>query len=156
MIHRVAAAARIAGALLVLALLAQSTRVLWKDARSFHFATVVETNAPSLLPAGAFTLTEFTPVGRLRVGDLIAYSHPLRERAPVYARVGQVSPVAHSTGYLARLDLGGTGAEPWYAELHGTAVRVVIAVVPPPGMLGRPGAPVVRSAPADGGQAGRG
>lgn len=129
-----AALPRLAGAVLLLLLAAQAVRALTGDVWRYRVGTVLETTAPAVIPPGYFVLTYLTPVARMRVGDVIAYAHPLRERAPVFVRVGHIDAIPGSAGYLVRLDLGDPNSEPWFAELYGS-VRKVELWSPPPGRV---------------------
>jgi hypothetical protein len=122
---------RAGGALLLVLLLVQALSPLRRDVQRYRLAAVASTNAVPVIPEGHLVLTEFVPVSRLRVGDVIAYDHPLRERAPVHARITQIEPIAGSTGYLVRLELGDPAGEPWFAELHLNARKVIFQTAPP-------------------------
>jgi hypothetical protein len=99
-----------------------------RDLARFRVAEARPTQVPGVIRPGSVVVTELVPPSTLRVGDVIAYDHPLRERNTVYGTVTQIEPVPGTAGYLLRLDVGETNGEPWYAEFFGGARRVVLSM----------------------------
>lgn len=113
------------GSAILLVLLILAGRTLWTEARRYHVRTVPEGVVPPAVPAGTVVIVTTVPAGRLTAGDIIDFRHPTAPTAALFLRVGSIERAAGSSGYLVRLDSGDGTREPWHAELHGAATRVV-------------------------------
>ena len=120
-----------AGVILLIALLVFAFRAIRVESERFRIERVAETEMPPSLAPGTVALTSLVPAGRLIVGDVIVYRHPAKPSERVYLRIGEISRIPRSTGYLIRLDSGDAGREAWHTELYGLAWRVEASVLPP-------------------------
>src|SRR5688572_27963885 len=91
-----------AGVILLIALLAFAFRALRIESERYRVERVVDTGTPPVLPVGTVALTSLVPAGRLEVHDVIAYRHPSKPTERVFLRIGEISRIPRSTGYLVR------------------------------------------------------
>ena len=100
----------------------------------FRLVSIGESVVSPPVSPGSLVLAEVVPVTALRAGDVIEYRHPSRPTQPLFMRLLEdPMPVApalpQSDGRLVRLR--GDEAhmpETWDAELHGTALRMRLAI----------------------------
>ena len=120
-----------AAALAMLALLLLMGRALWVESARYRVLRVPPVDDSSSRPPPAVTpghvaLLAVTPLHQLRPGDVILFWHPLDRAGPHLMKLGdEMARVPGGTGYLVRLESGDPAREPWHAELHGGAWRVI-------------------------------
>ena len=120
-----------AGLVLLVALLVLAVRAIRIESARYRVDRVPATEMPPSLPTGTVALASLVPAGRLELGDVIIYRHPSKPDERVYLRVGEISRIPRSTGYVIRLDSGEPAREPWHTELYGLAWRVEASVALP-------------------------
>jgi len=124
---------RVTALLLLVAALLAGSFALGALAR-FRLVSIGESVLGPPASPGSLVLAEVVPVIALRAGDIIEYRHPSRATQPLFMRVLENPlPVA-----LALPERGGRIVrlrgdpdhmpETWDAELHGTALRMRLAV----------------------------
>jgi hypothetical protein len=116
------------GALLLLLLLA--AHAMWRETHRIRILEVPAAEMAPSSPVGYVAVLTHVPVGQIRPGDVIEYRHPARREVSLFLRVGQIERVPASSGYLVRLESADPDREPWHAELHGAAWRVVTSFPP--------------------------
>jgi hypothetical protein len=109
----------------LMVLLALGGRALWIELSRYELREVPPSEARAVLPTGVRVLVSRTSVGRLAVGDVIDFRHPLTPHTALYLRVASIAPSRASSGYAVTLETGAPGADAWHAELHGAVWRVV-------------------------------
>lgn len=118
-------------ALGVLILLGLAARALWIESAKFRVERVPQVSPspsrlPSVLPAGDAVLLSLVRLQDVAPGDVILFRHALDVSHPTFARVGEMTRIPGGTGYLVKLESGDASREPWHAELHVAAWRVVV------------------------------
>ena len=135
----------------MLALLLLMGRALRVESARYRVLRVPPSDDSSSRPPPAVTpghvaLLAVTSMHELRPGDVILFWHPLdRERPHLLRLGGEMTRIPGGSGYLVRLESGDPAREPWHAELHGGAWRVIgtaplpIAQWPSPSAFGLAG-----------------